>query len=134
MSGVVRQCRLCPWKVGVDPRQIPGGYSEEKHRALADTIAEPADQSALRARGLKLMACHHSKPGKEQPCAGWLEHQLGVGNNLALRLAVLRGQLPGCETYGPQRQRFEDTLPRARDTQAPAAPPTDEEPEPCAES
>jgi hypothetical protein len=36
-----RQCSKCPWRVDVDPRMIPRGYSEEKHRGLANTIAQP---------------------------------------------------------------------------------------------
>jgi hypothetical protein len=43
---------------------------------------------------------------------GWLAHQLGPGNNIALRLAVMAGRIDGnVETVGPQHERFEDTLP-----------------------
>ena len=61
---------------------------------------------------LRMMACHESAVGREMPCVGWLHQQLGVGNNLALRLAVMRGKVDGdVETVGPQHERFEDTLP-----------------------
>lgn len=110
----VRQCKLCPWRVDADPNQIPDGYSEDLHRALRGTIAEPGALGFLkRAPGeaLRIMACHHSPQGEEFPCAGWLHHQLGEGNNLALRLARRRGLIPDFEVDGPQHERFEDTLP-----------------------
>ncbi len=91
---------------------IPGGYSVDKHRALSCTIAEPGSARGL-GGPLRLMACHESKPGKERPCAGWLEHQLGTGNNLALRLAAMSGRIPVPVTVGEQHERFEDTLPGA---------------------
>ena len=37
----VVQCKKCPWRVDVDPHDIPNGYSETKHRALETTIARP---------------------------------------------------------------------------------------------
>lgn len=107
-----RQCKACPWKVGVDPRIIPGEYREDKHRALCRTIAEPGKLD-LAADTLRLMACHETTRGRELPCVGWLVHQLGPGNNLALRLAVMQGRVgANVETVGPQYERFEDTLPR----------------------
>lgn len=104
-----RQCAKCPWKVGVDPHEIPGEYCETMHRALKSTIAEPG---ALRLGGLHLMACHETAGRRVMPCVGWLMHQLGEGNNLGLRLAVMGGRVDAnVETVGPQRATFEDTLP-----------------------
>ena len=104
-----RQCKKCPWRVDVDPHDIPGGYCEAWHRGLASTIAEPG---VLRAGGMRMMACHETPPEREQPCVGWLVHQLGPGNNIGLRLAVMSGHVDAnVETVGPQHQRFEDTLP-----------------------
>lgn len=58
------------------------------------------------------MACHETKVGGELPCVGWLVHQLGPGNNLGLRLAVISGRVDGnVKTVGPQHETFEDTLP-----------------------
>ena len=58
------------------------------------------------------MACHETPLGWELPCVGWLAYQLGPGNNLALRLAVIQGRVSAdVETVGEQRERFEDTLP-----------------------
>lgn len=35
------QCKACPWRKDVVPeRDIPGGYSKERHRNLKDTIAQ----------------------------------------------------------------------------------------------
>jgi Family of unknown function (DUF6283) len=104
-----KQCKECPWKVGSNPRDIPGEYSEERHRALESTIARDV---RLDLDTLRMMACHETMPGKELPCVGWMHHQLGVGNNLVLRFAVIAGQVDGdVEIVGPQHERFEDTLP-----------------------
>lgn len=104
----VRQCRSCPWRVGCDPnRDIPNGYSTELHEALSLTIATPGE---LNLDVLRVMACHHSKPGKEYACAGWLHNQLGDGNNIGLRIEVLRGRMPIPVVDGPQHERFMDTL------------------------
>ena len=102
------QCKKCPWLVGVDPHEIPNGYCESKHQALASTIALPGDLSRL-SDPIRAMACHETH---EAHCVGWLNHQLGVGNNIALRL-----RMRSCENgdkirlRGEQHQRFEDTLP-----------------------
>ena len=70
------------------PRGIPNGYSEEKLRALAGSIAK-SDPSplqiieALEKRELHIMSCLDEH---EAMCVGWLRHQAGVGKNIALRL------------------------------------------------
>lgn len=105
----IRQCQKCPWKVSTDPHDIPHGYSEDLHRGLSDTIAEPG---SLRGNG-RSMACHEHEVGEEVYCVGWLMNQAGPGNNVPLRF-----RLRDCENIGqvkldgPQHQRFEDTLPR----------------------
>lgn len=104
-----RQCQKCPWKVAVDPRDIPSGYSEIDHAALVSTIAEPGRYAG--DDPLRIMACHETPRGHEKPCVGWLAHQLGPGNNLPLRLAVIQGRIDAdVEAVGPQHERFEDTL------------------------
>ena len=106
----VRQCAHCPWKAGADPRQIPNGYSEELHRRLVDTLAEPGRPND---RKRAAMACHEHPPGEEAHCVGWLMHQLGPGNNIGLRLAVRScDNIELVQLDGPQHERFEDTLPR----------------------
>jgi len=104
-----KQCAKCPWRVDVDPNDIPNGYSRELHAGLACTIAEPG---AIRVGALRMMACHESKVGKEKPCVGWLANQLGPGNNIALRICALRDKsLANFRLVGEQHERFEDTLP-----------------------
>jgi hypothetical protein len=110
-----KQCKKCPWKVSTDPREIPGGYCEAKHRELDSTVARPGDISGIRGPVLRVMACHESPVGRELPCVGWLAHQLGVGNNIPLRLAVLSGRISAdVETVGPQHDSLEATLPKKR--------------------
>ena len=105
-----RQCSKCPWKVSTDPYEIPNGYSVEKHHALSSTIAHPVDVSAIFSEELRIMACHETH---KLPCVGWLVHQLGRGNNLALRMAAMAGRLDtDVETVGQQYQCLEDTFPR----------------------
>jgi hypothetical protein len=102
------QCAKCPWRKDANPRTIPNGYSEKKHRALASTIAEPG-LCSLRGNG-RAMACHETH---DAHCIGWLWHQLGPGNNLALRFQMMSCEnADGMRVVGPQHQRFEDTLPK----------------------
>jgi hypothetical protein len=60
-----------------------------------------------------MMACHYSKPAAEFPCAGWLAHQLGPGNNIGLRLLAAQGKVPIPELDGEQHEDYEDTLPKS---------------------
>lgn len=111
----VKQCPTCPWRVDCDPlTDIPNGYSVELHKELHRTIAEPGDLGLSSV--CHVMACHYSKPGQEIPCAGWLAHQLGPGNNIGLRLQAIRGRVPLPETDGEQHQSFEDTIPDVLDS------------------
>lgn len=102
------QCRKCPWRKDVNPRDIPNGYCETKHKALASTIARDPLSSLLDPT--HVMACHETH---NSHCIGWLVNQIGPGNNIGLRL-----QIRDCEnvaqirTVGPQHERFEDTLPQ----------------------
>lgn len=106
------QCKACPWKTSTVPdRDIPGGYSEEHHRGLARTIAEPGRISFGTQHR---MACHESAPGEDLECVGWVLHQLGPGNNIGLRLLATDGRYSGFRAVGEQHARFEDTLPKRR--------------------
>lgn len=107
------QCKTCPWKKGADPHAIPR-YDVRLHRELTSTIAEPGSAAGL-GGPLRLMACQYSGgEGREElPCVGWLAHQLGPGNNLALRLRALTDPSLGeFRVVGPQHTSFADTLPR----------------------
>jgi hypothetical protein len=102
------QCAKCPWRVEVDPRDIPNGYTEEQHRALKSTIAEPG---ALNLDvDLTIMACHETQSGH---CIGWLSNQLGPGQNIAMRMRM-RTCTNGAKIRlrGAQHATFEDTLPK----------------------
>jgi hypothetical protein len=102
-----RQCEKCPWRVAVDPHDIPNGYSEDRHRALESTIAAPSD--GLFGPG-KAMACHENH---QTHCIGWLVNQIGDGNNIGMRIRMI-----SCENAdrirlrGEQHDTFADTLPR----------------------
>jgi hypothetical protein len=114
---VVRQCPTCPWKVTTVPdRDIPNGYCAQMHEALRGTIQSGLD--SLFRSGKTAMACHYSKIGEEFPCAGWLHHQIGAGNNIGVRLMVMTGKLPMPEVDGDQHETFEDTLPKKKSTKS----------------
>jgi hypothetical protein len=102
-----KQCAKCPWRVDVDPHEIPNGYSEEKHRGLACTIAQGG---AIQFGGsMNVMACHETH---DAHCVGWLVNQLGPGNNIGLRLSVRHcSNIKDVKTVGEQHRTFEDTLP-----------------------
>lgn len=104
----VNQCGKCPWRVDVDPHDIPNGYSEDLHRGLADTIAHPG---SLRSSG-RVFACHEHDSEEGVHCVGWLVHQIGVGNNIGLRLRMISCENAGAiRVHGEQHETFEDTLP-----------------------
>lgn len=104
------QCVKCPWRVDVDPREIPNGYCETKHRELAATIAQPGDVSDLHGP-LRAMACHESD---DAHCVGWVSQQAGPGNNIALRLRLMTcANVDRIRLRGPQNSTFEATLPTA---------------------
>ena len=108
---VRKQCAKCPWKVTTDPYDIPNGYCEEQHASLDKTIAVPGSLRYL--DGIHIMACHETPIGKELPCVGWMDNQLGEGNNIGLRMAVICGRIDGrIETVGEQHVCLEDTLPQ----------------------
>ena len=101
------QCAKCPWRKDVDPRTIPNGYSLEKHKQLACTIHEPGLPNI--GGPITAMACHEMD---DAHCIGWLMHQVGRGNNIGLRLRMMRCEnRADIRTVGEQHERFEDTLP-----------------------
>lgn len=103
------QCAKCPWKKRVNPHEIPNGYDAEKHKALSGTIAREGDISPILSRTLHIMACHETH---DAHCIGWLVNQMGPGNNIALRLSMMRCEnFSSVRTIGEQHETFEDTLP-----------------------
>lgn len=104
------QCKTCPWKKNADPFKIPNGYSVDLHKNLEKTIADPCRISF--GGGIKAMACHYSEPGEEDYCVGWLHNQLGVGNNIGLRIQMLHYEnARDIQIVGEQHKCFNDTLP-----------------------
>lgn len=102
------QCEKCPWRADVDPFEIPNGYSEDLHKSLADTIAEPG---SIRNTS-RVMACHEHDSAEGVHCVGWLINQLGAGNNIGLRIQMLNCENGGSiRLRGEQHRCFEDTLP-----------------------
>ena len=105
-----KQCAKCPWKKSTNPFDIPDGYCEVKHKNLENTIAKDPIASIKLNRA---MACHHSKEGAEEYCIGWLHNQLGVGNNIGIRLEMLNySNAKDITIVGEQHDKFEDTLPK----------------------
>lgn len=99
------QCAKCPWRVDVDPYDIPNGYCATKHAALERTIAVPG---ALRSTG-RVMACHETH---DAHCIGWLVNQVGPGNNIPLRIQMMHCEnVKEIRLQGEQHETFEDTLP-----------------------
>ena len=100
------QCKKCPWKKSTNPHEIPRGYSVDRHKALERTIADTADPFDLKPN----MACHEEH---EAHCVGWLDNQLGRGNNIPLRMQMMSCANAGeIRTIGEQYESFADTLPK----------------------
>ena len=108
----VIQCAKCPWKVSTNAFEIPDGYSVELHKNLSKTIAVPGDLRDLKIGVTRAMACHHSSKGEREFCVGYLNNQLGAGNNIALRLSMINCENIGdIKVVGPQHSTFEETIP-----------------------
>lgn len=83
---VSRPCGECPWRRDTPPGQFPASRYAELRR----TSGEPGREAGLDA---PLFACHASPDDAPRACAGWLA---AVGlEHLGVRLAVLRGLIPG---------------------------------------
>lgn len=82
-------CPTCPWRKSstVGGADIEG-FEIEKMRNLVNTAPpKGSDQDGF----YSVMACHHSEPGKEYACAGYLA-QHGE-QNIAVRLMVHMGHV-----------------------------------------
>jgi hypothetical protein len=101
-----KQCRNCPWRKDSDLSKITG-YSRDQHYGLESTIAKEGDFNIAK---LKIMACHESTESTPEHCIGWVHNQLGVGNNIGLRIAMARGDFTDIEVFGEQFKTFEETL------------------------
>ena len=103
----VEQCTNCPWREGADLTKIPG-YVRENHKKLSGTIAK--DTNILNQQ-LRIMACHNSTKVAVYFCIGWLHNQLGIGNNILLRLEMRNcSNIKEIKLKGEQKKTFESTL------------------------
>jgi hypothetical protein len=101
------QCAKCPWRVDVDPFDIPNGYDPDKHAGLKITIATPGQGLFGPVRA---MACHETD---DAHCVGWLANQLGAGNNVGMRIRMMScGNAGKIRLRGDQHACFEDTVPK----------------------
>lgn len=101
-----KQCSSCPWRVDSKLEDIPN-YSRTKHLYLRETIAE---NGVLNLNLAALMACHKSHQN-DLVCIGWLHNQLGIGNNLGLRLTMSQCEnADEIQIRGKQHQSFEETF------------------------
>lgn len=112
-----KQCEKCPWRVDVDPNEIPH-YRNDLHHSLISTIAGPNALDSLCNPIVelilqdKVMACHESQPEDGMHCIGWLMNQIGAGNNIGLRMRMMTCENASqIELVGEQHEIFEDTLP-----------------------
>jgi hypothetical protein len=103
------QCEKCPWKKTTNPLDIPN-YDEKLHLSLKKTISE----GHLVKGKINIMSCHESseESHKQEHCIGWLYHQIGRGNNIALRLRMMYCEnAQEIKIHGEQHESFEDTIP-----------------------
>jgi hypothetical protein len=83
---LLEPCPGCPWRKSVKPggTEIPG-FSLAKMRGLRNTVGKG---DALRS----IMACHHSKPGAEFACRGYVAVE--GWTNINVRILASKGELP----------------------------------------
>lgn len=97
-----KQCRACPWRVDVKPSRDVPKYGEGIYDRMRSTLRSGLE--TLNGKPYIAMACHNQKDGAQLPCAGWLHNQLGVGNNIGVRLRVMAGTLPAPVVFGAQHE------------------------------
>jgi hypothetical protein len=100
-----KQCENCPWKKSTDISTIPN-YNKEMHKNLSNTIA--IDLSIK--NNVRVMSCHKHEAAH---CIGWLVNQIGAGNNIGMRLQLMKCKnAKDIEVYGEQYQTFRETIER----------------------
>lgn len=107
----VKQCEGCPWKKSVDINTIPNGYDYEAHDKLL-ALTKPNDISNL-DKQQAVMACHHSNDNDNMFCIGYLYNQLGIGNNITLRIKMMSCEnVKYIKVEGEQHEQFSDLVPK----------------------
>ena len=106
----IQQCKTCPWKKSSKVADIPN-YNCSLHKSLIDTIADDEGNLSKIGQQIKIMACHYSKDGAEKECVGWLNNQLGAGNNIPLRMRMMHcSNITDIKLDGLQKETFEETF------------------------
>lgn len=82
-------CAECPWRRDTPP----GQFAACRYEGLTETSTQPQVASVADIVRQPMFACHKSPEGREEACAGWLA--VAGHENLAVRLAVATGRLPG---------------------------------------
>lgn len=105
-----RPCVECPWRRDV----AAGKFTSERFDALADTSGGPGCEAPLSA---PMFACHKTREGSEQACAGWLA--VAGGDHIGVRLAVIQGRVdPATLTPGADWPPLFVSYTEMADTQA----------------
>jgi hypothetical protein len=76
-------CPVCPWRKTARASDIPN-FRMDLAEGLAPTCTQDYDAAVF--------ACHHSRPGEEFACAGFLA--VHGRDNIRVRLAVCLGEIP----------------------------------------
>lgn len=105
----VEQCQTCPWKKETKCENIPN-YDPQLHESLRETIAGSDGNLSKINQPIKIMACHYSTETENIHCAGWLHNQLGVGNNIQLRLSMRNDNISEILIDGEQVESFDETF------------------------
>lgn len=100
-----KQCKTCPWRVEVIPSRDVPNYDPGIYGRMRGTMREGLESMATAEQ--LIMECHNGK-GQDRSCAGWLHHQLGVGGNIRVRIAVMTGRLPAPKVLGEQHEDLSD--------------------------
>jgi hypothetical protein len=105
---LTKQCKNCPWKESVNPADIPNGFDYKSHKKLIESQPKEFEITDK----LSVMACHNSNDNDQMFCVGYLHNQLGVGNNISLRLKMLFcDNVSEIEVYGKQRKSLTEVKP-----------------------
>lgn len=101
----VKQCVTCPWCVDVIPSRDVPNWDPGIYERMGASLRTGFESISEKVR--VVMECHNGKRGANRPCAGWLYHQLGVGNNFGVRMRVADGHLPAPKVIGEQHEDLE---------------------------
>ncbi len=89
LAHISRPCSACPWRKDSEPQK----FTAERYASLRATSRQVDERGFGHdpLPGDPLFACHMTKEGREQACAGWLAVE--GGNHVAVRLVVATGRM-----------------------------------------